>query len=130
MRPPELLSWTESHTGMQVTTQFVALGPDRTEVRIHQKYVPEAFLLPEVEAGFLSSLDRFDAYLAGVTGSESSTGGITMTLDTALHVDVDVVAAIADEYRAWPTTSKRRIRSCGTRRHCARAGAPARSWPT
>ncbi len=72
VRAPELLSWTESHTGMRVTTQFVALGPDRTEVRIHQQYVPEAFLLPEVQAGFLSSLDRFDAYLARVTGSESS----------------------------------------------------------
>ena len=56
---------------MRVTTQFLALGPDRTEVRIHQQYVPEAFLLPEVQAGFLSSLDRFDAYLARVTGSES-----------------------------------------------------------
>jgi uncharacterized protein YndB with AHSA1/START domain len=72
VRAPELLSWTESHTGMRVTTQFVALGPDRTEVRIHQQFVPEAFLLPEVQAGFLSSLDRFDAYLARVTGSESS----------------------------------------------------------
>ncbi len=72
VRPPELLSWTESHSGMQVTTQFVALGPERTEVRIHQRFVPEAFLLPEVQAGFLSSLDRFDAYLAGFTASESS----------------------------------------------------------
>jgi uncharacterized protein YndB with AHSA1/START domain len=71
VRPPELLSWTESHSGMQVTTQFVALGPDRTEVRIHQRFVPEALLLPDVQAGFLSSLDRFDAYLAGFTASES-----------------------------------------------------------
>jgi len=72
VRPPELLSWTEVHSGMRVTTQFVALGPGRTEVRIHQMYVPEAFLLPEVQAGFLSSLDRFDAYLARVTGSVTS----------------------------------------------------------
>ena len=36
VREPELLAWTESHSGMRVTTQFVALGPDRTEVRIHQ----------------------------------------------------------------------------------------------
>jgi uncharacterized protein YndB with AHSA1/START domain len=72
VRPPELLSWTEAHSGMRVTTQFVALGPGRTEVRIHQKYVPEAFLLPEVQAGFLSSLDRFDAYLARVSGAESA----------------------------------------------------------
>ena len=66
VREPELLAWTESSSGMQVTTQFVALGPDRTEVRIRQRFVPEALLLPEVQAGFLSSLDRFAAYLAGV----------------------------------------------------------------
>jgi hypothetical protein len=51
---------------MRVRSEFVALGPERTEVRIHQTYVPEAFLAPEVQAGFLSSLDRFDAYLAGL----------------------------------------------------------------
>ena len=72
MRPPELLSWTESHSGMRVVTRFVALGPDRTEVRIHQRYVPEALLLPEVQAGFLSSLDRFEAHLARLTASASS----------------------------------------------------------
>ena len=54
VRPPERLSWTEVHSGMRVTTEFLALGPDRTEVRIHQTYVPEAFLLPEVQAGFLT----------------------------------------------------------------------------
>ena len=66
VRAPELLVWTESHSGMRVRSEFVALGPDRTEVRIHQTYVPEAFLAPEVQAGFLSSLDRFEAYLAGL----------------------------------------------------------------
>ena len=106
VRPPERLSWTEAHSGMRVTTEFVALGPDRTEVRIHQRYVPEAFLLPEVQAGFLSSLDRFDAYLAGVVASESAQtrpdppgeGGITMTCDTALHTDADLAVAVAEEY--------------------------------
>jgi uncharacterized protein YndB with AHSA1/START domain len=63
VRPPELLSWTETHSGMKVTTQFVALGPDRTEVRIHQRFIPEAFMAPEAQAGFLSSLDRFAAHL-------------------------------------------------------------------
>jgi uncharacterized protein YndB with AHSA1/START domain len=72
VRPPELLSWTESHSGMQVTTWFLALGPGRTEVRIRQRFVPEALLLPEVQAGFLSSLDRFDAHLARLTGLDSS----------------------------------------------------------
>jgi uncharacterized protein YndB with AHSA1/START domain len=66
VRPPELLVWTESHTGMRVRSEFIALGPDRTEVRIHQTFVPEAFLAPEAQAGFLSSLDRFAAYLAGL----------------------------------------------------------------
>ena len=66
VRAPELLVWTESHSGMQVRSEFVALGPDRTEVRIHQTYVPEAFLAPEFQAGFLSSLDRLEAYLAGL----------------------------------------------------------------
>ena len=72
VRPPELLVWTESHTGMRVRSEFVALGPDRTEVRIHQTYVPEAFLAAEFQAGFLSSLDRLEAYLAGLTPSDVS----------------------------------------------------------
>jgi uncharacterized protein YndB with AHSA1/START domain len=72
VRAPELLSWTESHSGLRVTAQFVALGPDRTEVRIHQRYVPEAFMAPEAQAGFSSSLDRFGAYLASVTASGST----------------------------------------------------------
>jgi uncharacterized protein YndB with AHSA1/START domain len=67
VRPPELLVWTESHSGMRVRSEFVALGPDRTELRIHQTYVPEAFLAPEAQAGFVSSLDRFATYLAGLS---------------------------------------------------------------
>lgn len=66
VRPPEVLSWTESHSGMRVTTQFFPLGPDRTEVRIHQRYVPEAFMAPEAQAGFLTSLDRFAAHLGAI----------------------------------------------------------------
>jgi uncharacterized protein YndB with AHSA1/START domain len=67
VREPELLVWTETQSGMRVRTEFVALGPDRTEVRIHQTYVPEAFLAPEAEAGFLTSLDRFGGYLGRIT---------------------------------------------------------------
>jgi uncharacterized protein YndB with AHSA1/START domain len=70
VRAPELLVWTESHSGMRVRSEFVALGPGRTEVRIHQTYVPEAFLAPEFQAGFLSSLDRLEAYLGGLAGSQ------------------------------------------------------------
>jgi uncharacterized protein YndB with AHSA1/START domain len=63
VRPPDLLSWTETDSGMKVTTQFVPLGPDRTEVRIHQRYIPEALMAPEARAGFLTSLDRFATHL-------------------------------------------------------------------
>jgi uncharacterized protein YndB with AHSA1/START domain len=73
VRPPELLSWTETHSGMKVTTQFVALGPHRTEVRIHQRYVPEAFLAPEAQAGFLTSLDRFAAHLGRLAPGPAQT---------------------------------------------------------
>jgi uncharacterized protein YndB with AHSA1/START domain len=66
VRVPELLVWTESHSGMRVRSEFVALGPQRTEVRIHQTYVPEAFLAGEAQAGFLSALDRFADYLVGL----------------------------------------------------------------
>ena len=41
-------------------------APTAPRCRIHQTYVPEAFLAPEAQAGFESSLDRFAAYLAGL----------------------------------------------------------------
>ena len=66
VRTPELLAWTDPDSGMQVSTEFVALGPDRTEVRIHQRFVPEALLAPEAQAGFETSLDRFAAYLGAL----------------------------------------------------------------
>ena len=69
---PELLAWTESHSGMKIISRFVALGPDRTEVQIHQRFVPEAFLTPETQAGFSSSLDRFAAHLARMAAAKST----------------------------------------------------------
>ncbi len=60
---PERLVWTDLGNGMKTTSTFSDLGDARTEVRIHQTKVPEAFLSPEAQAGFLSSLDRFAAYL-------------------------------------------------------------------
>jgi hypothetical protein len=56
---------------MKVRTRFVALGPQRTEVRIHQRFVPEAFLGPEARAGFSTSLDRFAAYAAELAGRDA-----------------------------------------------------------
>jgi uncharacterized protein YndB with AHSA1/START domain len=63
VRPPERLSWTEVSSGMRVESDFVEVAPGRTEVRIRQCNVPEALRSSEAQAGFLSSLDKFAAYL-------------------------------------------------------------------
>jgi uncharacterized protein YndB with AHSA1/START domain len=60
---PERLVWTEPGTGMTTTTTFIDLGGGRTEVRIHQANARAAYGSPEAQAGFLTSLDRFAAYL-------------------------------------------------------------------
>jgi uncharacterized protein YndB with AHSA1/START domain len=60
---PEKLVWTDPGTGMTTTSTFRDLGDGRTEVRIRQASVPEAFRSPEAQAGFSTSLDRFAAYL-------------------------------------------------------------------
>jgi activator of Hsp90 ATPase-like protein len=60
---PERLVWTEPGTGVTTTSTFTDLGGARTEVTIRQANVPEAFRSPEAQAGFLTSLDRFAAYL-------------------------------------------------------------------
>jgi uncharacterized protein YndB with AHSA1/START domain len=65
---PERLVWQEKHSGMTVTSTFTDLGGTRTEVRIRQVHVPEPMLTPEAKAGFLTSLDRFAAHLATITG--------------------------------------------------------------
>ncbi len=63
---PETLAWTETHSGMQVTIRFVALGERRTRVHIHQVHVPAAGMAPEAQAGFLTALDRFEQHLAHI----------------------------------------------------------------
>jgi len=60
---PEVLAWTEVDTGARVRTEFIELEPERTEIRIHQTRVPDAFMATEAQAGFKSSLDRFAAHL-------------------------------------------------------------------
>jgi uncharacterized protein YndB with AHSA1/START domain len=67
---PERLSWIEEHSGMTVTATFTDLGEDRTQVDIVQTNVPAMMLDPAAQAGFLTSLDRFAAHLAGLTGAE------------------------------------------------------------
>ena len=60
---PEKLVWTEPDTGVTTTSIFSAVADARTEVRIHQTNVPEAFRSPEAQAGFKTALDRFATYL-------------------------------------------------------------------
>ncbi|HMG64671.1 MAG TPA: SRPBCC domain-containing protein [Streptosporangiaceae bacterium] len=66
---PERLVWTDPGTGMTTTSTFTDLGGARTEVRIRQVNVPEPFRSLEAQAGFVTSLDRYAAYLGAlVTG--------------------------------------------------------------
>lgn len=66
---PDRLVWIESDVegGMRTTVTFVDLKDGRTEVVTRQTNVPAAYLSAEAQAGFATSLDRFDAYLAGLT---------------------------------------------------------------
>jgi uncharacterized protein YndB with AHSA1/START domain len=68
--PPERLSWVEDHSGMTVTATFFELGDDRTRVDIEQTNVPPQMMDPAARAGFLTSLDRFAAHLARLTGAQ------------------------------------------------------------
>jgi uncharacterized protein YndB with AHSA1/START domain len=68
VRRPDLLVWIEPDVegGMRTTISFVDLRDGRTEVVTHQTNVPAAYLSAEATAGFSTSLDRFDAYVAGL----------------------------------------------------------------
>ncbi|MGB9376679.1 MAG: SRPBCC domain-containing protein [Mycobacteriales bacterium] len=61
---PERMVWTEPGSGVTTTSTFRDLGESRTEVRIEQANVPEAFRSPEAQAGFATSLDRLAAYVS------------------------------------------------------------------
>src|SRR6266498_1562124 len=67
---PARLAWTEPGVegGMTTTITFTDLGDGRTEVVTHQTNIPAAYLTPEAQAGFKTSLDRYDAYLATLVG--------------------------------------------------------------
>jgi len=60
---PRRVVWTDQDTGMRTTSTFTDLGGSRTEVQIHQLNVPGPMRRPEAQRGFLTSLDRFAAYL-------------------------------------------------------------------
>jgi uncharacterized protein YndB with AHSA1/START domain len=65
---PDRLVWTEADVegGMLTVITFVDLGDGRTEVVTHQTNMPEMYRSAEAQAGFLTSLDRFDAYVASL----------------------------------------------------------------
>jgi uncharacterized protein YndB with AHSA1/START domain len=63
VRRPHRLVWTEPDAGMTTTISFVDLGDGLTEVTTHQVNVPEAYASPQAQAGFQTSLDRFEAYV-------------------------------------------------------------------
>jgi uncharacterized protein YndB with AHSA1/START domain len=68
VRRPDLLVWVESGVegGMRTTVTFTAIAGGRTEVVTHQTNVPAGYLSAQARAGFQTSLDRFDAYLATI----------------------------------------------------------------
>jgi uncharacterized protein YndB with AHSA1/START domain len=73
VRRPDLLVWREADVegGMTTTITFTDLGDGRTEVVTHQTNVPEPYLSPEAQAGFVTSLDRCDAYVAALVAGQA-----------------------------------------------------------
>ena len=63
----EKLVWIETALQMTSTSTFTDLGDGTTEVHIEQSNVPAMFTTAEARAGMLSSLDRFQVYLSGLT---------------------------------------------------------------
>ena len=66
VRRPERLVWIEPDVegGMRTTITFVDLKDGRTEVVTRQTNVPAAYLSAEARAGFNTSLECFDVYVA------------------------------------------------------------------
>ncbi|MCR2809913.1 MULTISPECIES: SRPBCC domain-containing protein [unclassified Microbacterium] len=59
---PERLVWADIDSGMVTTALFIDTGDGRTNVHIRQTLVPPHAMTEDARAGFLSSLDRFNAY--------------------------------------------------------------------
>jgi uncharacterized protein YndB with AHSA1/START domain len=66
---PHRLVWIEADVegGMRTEITFTDLNDGHTEVITHQTNVPAAYMSAEARAGFATSLDRFDVYLAGLS---------------------------------------------------------------
>jgi len=67
VEPPERLVWRDAASGMVTTITCNDLGDGTTEVVTHQTNVPAHYRTAEALAGFATSLDRFDAYIAALT---------------------------------------------------------------
>ncbi len=63
---PRRLVWTEAN-GMTTTITFADQGDGRTEVTTVQTDTPAGYATPAARAGFRTSLDRLDNYLATLT---------------------------------------------------------------
>jgi uncharacterized protein YndB with AHSA1/START domain len=63
---PSRLAWTEPASGLHTTSTLDDLGDGRTEVVIHQRFVPAPMRTPEARAGFLTSLDKLEEHLANL----------------------------------------------------------------
>lgn len=72
MQRPRRLVWTEPGAagGMTTTITFTDVGGGRTEVVTHQTRMPEAYLSPQAQAGFATSLDRFARYISTRSGNQ------------------------------------------------------------
>jgi uncharacterized protein YndB with AHSA1/START domain len=72
---PTRLSWLEPDSGMSTVITFTDRGDGRTEVVTRQRNVPAPYRSAEAQAGFATSLDRFDAYVtARMTAGSSGEG--------------------------------------------------------
>jgi uncharacterized protein YndB with AHSA1/START domain len=60
---PTKLAWRANNLGILASSTFRDLGDGTTEVTVHQTDVPSDFLTEEGMAGFMSSLDKGEAYL-------------------------------------------------------------------
>jgi uncharacterized protein YndB with AHSA1/START domain len=62
---PDRLVWVEADVegGMRTSIVFADRHDGTTEVVTHQTNVPAWYRSPQAQAGFRTSLDRFDAYL-------------------------------------------------------------------
>jgi uncharacterized protein YndB with AHSA1/START domain len=69
VRRPDRLVWLEPEVagGLRTTITLVDLRDGRTEVVTHQTNVPAAYRTAQAQAGFATSLDRFETYLTRLT---------------------------------------------------------------